>query len=172
MRCIVLCTKIIFSLLLTKSITDFVEWLQEQERKDGLKTNSYSESLGKFILVKQTWMSLWYKVDPCLHNFACKLSKNINRLIWCTNWLLISCQWKIVSDQFQIYSWEQWLKTCYFHHSVLLFRGSSTERLFLIIQVINRVHHTVPVSCEIALIKRNELRCILSWFFSIVIPAV
>lgn len=53
-------------------------------------------------------------------------------------------------------------QNCYFHHSVLLFRGSSTERLFLIIQVINRVHHTVPVSCEIALIKRNELRCILS----------
>ena len=29
MRWIVLCTNIIFSLLLTKSITDFVEWLQK-----------------------------------------------------------------------------------------------------------------------------------------------
>lgn len=33
MRCIVLCTKIMFSLLLTKSITDFVEWLKQRKEQ-------------------------------------------------------------------------------------------------------------------------------------------
>lgn len=32
MRWMVLCTKMMFSLLLTKSITDFVEWLKQQEK--------------------------------------------------------------------------------------------------------------------------------------------
>lgn len=38
MRCIVLCTKIIFSLLLTKSITDLVEWLL---KKNGQNIRKY-----------------------------------------------------------------------------------------------------------------------------------
>lgn len=37
MRWIVLCTKIIFSLLLTKSITDFVEWLLKEKEKEDYK---------------------------------------------------------------------------------------------------------------------------------------